>query len=93
MYERTSSITSIKVWASSPCRLRTMSSSSLLEKIASIREGSSYRANDRLIKRLQTEVLKLRKKDESKSNQYSSQDRRRWAIDVPPSDTEVVGVP
>ena len=42
-----------------------MSSSFLLEKIVSIREGSSWRTNARLIKRLQAEESK---KDELESN-------------------------
>ena len=93
MCKNTSSITSINVWASSPWRPPTTSSSFLLEKIASIRKGSSYMANARSIKRLQAEVLKLRKKDESRSNQCSLQDRWRWAIDVPPSNPGIVAVP
>ena len=44
-----------------------MSLSSLLEKIASTREGSSYGANARLIKRLQAGVSKLRKGNESET--------------------------
>jgi hypothetical protein len=42
-----------------------MSFSSLLEKIASTREGSSYGANARLTKRLQAGVLKLKNGGES----------------------------
>ena len=55
-----------------------MSLSSLLEKIASTREGSSCRANARLIKRPQAGLLKSRNKKESGSNQYSARGLRRW---------------
>ena len=65
MNERASSTTSIKVCASAPRRPRTMSRSSLLEKIASIREGSSPGAKARPIKRLQAGVLELRKQRQS----------------------------
>ena len=57
----------MNVWASSPWRSWTMSSSSLLEKIVSIREGSSCRANNRLTKRLQAEVLGFRGMDGSET--------------------------
>ena len=60
--ERASSITSIKVCASSPWRQRIVSLSSSPEEIASIREGSSCRANARLIRRSQAGALELRKK-------------------------------
>jgi hypothetical protein len=59
---RASSITSTKVCASSSRRERITSPASLLEKMVSIREGSSCRANARLIKRPQAGALKLRKK-------------------------------
>jgi hypothetical protein len=54
-----------------------MSPSPLLEKIPSIREGSSDGANARPIKRLQTGALKLRKRNESRDGRYSIQDRQR----------------
>jgi len=49
--ERASSITSMNVCASSAGRQRIVSPSFLLEKIVSIKEGSSFRAKARLIKR------------------------------------------
>ena len=70
-----------------------MSDPSLLEKAASTRRGSSCGSNARLIKSSRAGGLKLRKKDESENDQYSEQERRRLAEDVPFSpDVEVVTV-
>ena len=61
--ERASSITSTKVCASSSRRERIVSPASLLEKMVSIREGSSCGVNARLIKRSQAVAVKLRKEE------------------------------
>ena len=65
-----------------------MSLSSLLEKITSIREGSSCRANARLTKRLQAVTLKLRKEVISALYKVGE----GGAEDVPPPDPDVVAV-
>ena len=56
--ERASFITSMKICASSPGRQRRVPPSSLLERMALIREGSSRGVNLLLIRHLQAEVLK-----------------------------------
>jgi len=66
--EHTSSITSIKDWASSLWRPRTVLLPSLLENAASIKGVRSGRAKARLIKRRMAGVLRLRKRFESQNN-------------------------
>ena len=61
--ERASSMASIRTCASSTWRRWIISSSSLLERIASIREGSSWITNVRLIKCPHAKVLRFRKKN------------------------------
>ena len=61
--ERASFITSMRICASPPERQRTVSPSPLLERMASIREGSSHGMNSPLIRRLQAVVLKASDKN------------------------------
>jgi len=75
--EHTSSITSIKVCASSPRKRRVVSPPPA--KTASIREGNSCGANSRPINRLQAKVLELRKRIDQGGAKL-----------VPLSDSEVV---
>ena len=68
-----------------------MPSASLLEKMASIKEGSSCRVNARLTKRSQAAVLNLRKKksQEAISIPYNGEG---GAEDVPLLGAEVVAM-
>ena len=67
---RASFITSTNVCASSPISERIVSPASLLEKMASTRDGSSCGANARLIKRPQ-------------AGSWSCENENQWAISVP----------
>ena len=66
-----------------------MSSVSLPENMASIREGSSCRANARLIKRSRAGV-EVEKQKESGNNQYTIRGGGEEVEGVPLSDAEVV---
>ena len=80
--ESTSSITSMSVWASVVVSLRIVSYLTSLERVASIKGGSSSRENSRRINRWQATGVRLRKVGErvtSTRSEISHQSRMQKA--------------